>query len=93
MGYCGLDPRRTPLSGLEVHGCWEATTTGPTGSDDAAPGRLIAVGPGRRVPRQFVPVEELVGAAVTGDGAIGAPRGAEKTTPSGPATLFGDPEA
>jgi len=26
LGYCGLDARRRPLTGLEQHGCWESKT-------------------------------------------------------------------
>jgi hypothetical protein len=38
LGYCGLDPRRQPLNGDEVRGCWEAnpqpaSTVTPAGGD------------------------------------------------------------
>jgi hypothetical protein len=25
LGYCGLDPRRAPLAGDEIRGCWESS--------------------------------------------------------------------
>ncbi|HEY7701258.1 MAG TPA: hypothetical protein VIB02_03025 [Candidatus Limnocylindrales bacterium] len=28
LGYCGLDPRRQPLRGDEIRGCWEAWPEG-----------------------------------------------------------------
>jgi hypothetical protein len=56
LGYCGLDPRRQPLQGDEIRGCWEAVPV-----IDAAP---IPAG----VPRtglDFVPVGEVVAAPPT----------------------------
>ena len=49
LGYCGLDRRRSPLTGDEIQACWEPSTTIP-GSDinptigPAAPPPPIAVG-------------------------------------------------
>jgi hypothetical protein len=28
VGWCGLDPRRVPLSGRELRGCWTAADAG-----------------------------------------------------------------
>jgi hypothetical protein len=28
LGYCGLDPRRQPLTGEEIRGCWESRPAG-----------------------------------------------------------------
>jgi len=28
LGYCGLDPRRQPLTGEEIRGCWEGWPAG-----------------------------------------------------------------
>lgn len=89
LGYCGLDRRRTPLTGLELRGCWEAATPGEVGPAVDTDRRLIAVGPGRREGRAFVPLDlpvesELAVAA----GPAGAPAGRDDT----PAlTLFGEP--
>ena len=60
LGYCGLDRRRLPLSGLELRGCWDA---GPARATDAiAPAPVAAEeasewsSPALRL-REFVPVE------------------------------------
>lgn len=59
LGYCGLDRRRLPLSGLELRGCWDA---GPVRSPDTFP-VAPAVLEGAEPPsaalrlRDFVPVE------------------------------------
>ena len=59
LGYCGLDRRRLPLSGLELRGCWEP---GPARSADALPAAATApdsdepASPALRL-RDFVPVE------------------------------------
>jgi hypothetical protein len=61
LGYCGLDPRRVPLSGDEIRGCWEAPSLADVarpavqidrrGEPLAATGRLdfVPVGPAPRV--------------------------------------------
>ncbi|MEW5992511.1 MAG: hypothetical protein AB1736_14370 [Chloroflexota bacterium] len=64
LGYCGLDRRRLPLTGLELRGCWEP---GPVRAVDALPAPPPADGPlevdGPEPPspalrlRDFVPVE------------------------------------
>ncbi|MEX2011959.1 MAG: hypothetical protein WEF51_06970 [Chloroflexota bacterium] len=49
LGYCGLDPRRVPLSGDEIRGCWEAALV-----TDVAQAAAVRVD---RAPRlDFVPV-------------------------------------
>jgi len=40
IGYCGLDPRRSPLVGDEVRGCWTATTSSPIGLFEEVGGRF-----------------------------------------------------
>jgi hypothetical protein len=67
-GYCGLDRKRLPLTGLELRGCWEegaarAHDALPTvvPSDDTAVPALGAPGPAPDAAvlrlRDFVPVE------------------------------------
>jgi hypothetical protein len=58
LGYCGVDRRRLPLSGLELRGCWEA---GPARNADAmtaasVPDAADPPSPALRL-RDFVPVE------------------------------------
>ena len=68
VGYCGLDPRRAPLRGTELRGCWTARPDAvaataepePSGGDiaaiPAAVARLrLAARPG--ILEGFVPVE------------------------------------
>lgn len=85
LGLCGLDPRRTALTGAEMRACWSAAPA----ALDAAGRAPVAVGPGRghgqedlavagtgRRPRTFVPVEpapaaeEPLTAATTTDLAV-----------------------
>ncbi|MBI3744998.1 MAG: hypothetical protein HY264_00430 [Chloroflexi bacterium] len=60
IGYCGLDPRRLPLAGTEMRGCWEpaadhaAESPGPAAPAPAAP--RPTANPSLRL-RDFVPVE------------------------------------
>lgn len=64
MGFCGLDPRREPLAGAEVRGCWQAPieTVAPAASDadPSAPHQLRAPSADPREARhrrlEFVPV-------------------------------------
>lgn len=71
MGFCGLDPRRTPLDGGEIRACWEARPV-VTAPDSAPPFPLalpVAVGrPSASTiePRDFV---EVVSPAADGDAA------------------------
>jgi hypothetical protein len=39
VGYCGLDPRRAPLRGTELRGCWTARADAIPVPDDATPAR------------------------------------------------------
>jgi len=78
VGWCALDPRRRPLTGLEQRGCWQegavATESAPlvvaARQRDRAPvgaeGRADRLAP---VHRDFVPVELL--------GPISSPRAPE----------------
>lgn len=68
VGYCGIDPRREPLSGREHRGCWaERTIPAPVSrppEPPPAPNRLrLAAGRAPRMVEGFVPVE-LVGRGV-----------------------------
>lgn len=64
MGFCGLDPRREPLAGAEIRGCWQAPieTVAPAASDadPSAPHQLRAPSADPREARhrrlEFVPV-------------------------------------
>jgi hypothetical protein len=49
LGYCGLDRRRSPLSGDEIRACWEPASAVPGSVESptiaaAAPPPAIAVG-------------------------------------------------
>jgi hypothetical protein len=63
VGYCGLDPRRAPLTGREHRGCWAERAAQPVaGAPDSNPGpepnRLrLAAGRAPRMVEGFVPVE------------------------------------
>jgi hypothetical protein len=76
LGYCGLDARRRPLTGVEQRGCWEPKTTtgqpvGPHPTVIEEPHRLRGGRPivqayrgdGTSAPRDFVPLESLPGEA------------------------------
>ena len=62
LGFCGLDPRRLPLAGTELRGCWEpatARTVEVPAAEAAAVTSAAArrsVDPSSRL-RDFVPVE------------------------------------
>jgi hypothetical protein len=93
VGYCALDRRRRPLTGLELRGCWEGRATNPAVASPDPGTAQQAVS----IPlRGFVPVEEVATAPV----APGKGRGAPPVRPELPfievlepsASLFGDPE-
>jgi len=72
LGYCGLDPKRLPLTGLELRGCWEP---GPAAAAEAEQTRSVQPAERHRLrggrsaprtadpdgppPRDFVPIESL----------------------------------
>ena len=57
VGFCALDRRRLPLTGLELRGCWAARPS----IGDAAPSGVRALGrPARPPARSFVPIDEVV---------------------------------
>jgi hypothetical protein len=78
LGYCGLDRKRSPLTGEELRGCW---TSRPAEGrpPDSAPWASRVIDPasgGRRSRVDFVPIGE-VDAPVTGiAGGSGASGGA-----------------
>ena len=73
MGWCAQDPKRRPLTGLELRGCWDAR---PAEADAPAPGASlrarhrpqdlpIGEEPGPSAPAiAFVPVELMRPATV-----------------------------
>ena len=84
LGLCGLDPKRSALTGTEMRVCWVAAPPAP----DAGDPRRIAVGPGRRSdrdelpgsasgrpPRTFVPVEPVAAVSEGASPADGARAG------------------
>lgn len=88
LGYCGLDRRRVPLTGLELRGCWEAAASGGAGAPTDTDRPLVAVGPGRQGSRGFVPIDE-VETVVAAEPVVG------RATPRDDAlalTLFGEPD-
>jgi hypothetical protein len=72
LAYCGLDRRRTPISGEELRGCW---TAAPVDAPvvERRDHAEVARTPVRR--REFVPVGESpqVGEALSESAAAGAP--------------------
>jgi hypothetical protein len=73
LGYCGLDRRRVPLSGLELRGCWDAAPVRAVDAIDAVSPPLEGAEP--RSPalrlRDFVPVELVRREAAAGRAAGG----------------------
>jgi hypothetical protein len=71
LGYCGLDPRRQPLTGDEIRGCWEGWPVALLAPEDApltiAPARVPE---DRRRPLEFV---EVSGSAEDPDDAATGP--------------------
>src|SRR5688572_6656424 len=69
LGYCGLDPRRQPLTGDEIRGCWEGWPVGATESSTPPltipPAQAIDE---RRRPLAFVEVDTGVGPTDSGSG-------------------------
>jgi hypothetical protein len=89
---CGLDARRSALTGAEMRACWAA----PDPVEEAVPGRTIvhvathgADGAGRR-PRTFVPVDELTGPPAADPLPVLPPAPAARA--STPWSLWGDQE-
>jgi hypothetical protein len=82
VGWCALDRRRRPLTGLELRGCWaERPTT--RGEADARRGDLVAQAPTPRTlapaTRGFVPVDDVRAA-----GTVVASISGETMTPPAP---------
>jgi hypothetical protein len=50
LGFCGLDPRRQPLDGDSIRGCWEAA------SPASAPAADLSV---RSPGIAFIPLDEV----------------------------------
>jgi hypothetical protein len=90
VGYCSLDRRRRPLTGLEMRGCWEVRpATEPTGAGERARPTPVPA-----VQRGFVPVDEVtivVRAAVEAAPAPVAPIALIEARDA-PTSLFGDAE-
>lgn len=86
LGYCGLDARRRPLTGIEQRGCWEPKTAA---GEPASPRPSLVEEPHRlrggratvqtyrsdHVPalRDFVPVESLKESFETARAELGQP--------------------
>jgi hypothetical protein len=68
IGYCGLDPRRLPLAGDEIRGCWEVAPI-PAEVVGGHPGGATSTG------LDFVPVD-TTGAGPTPDTTARTERGA-----------------
>ena len=105
LALCGRDPKGRVLHGTEVMPCWEAAPS--PSSTAAAPvptaeghlkirsiGRWAPEDAGTRVPRTFVPVEEVGARATTADASQGqAVKNAARTPPDWGWTLFAEVEA
>jgi len=50
VGWCAQDPKRRPLTGLELRGCWEAR-----------PAEADAPAPGARLPARHRPQDTAIG--------------------------------
>jgi hypothetical protein len=59
LGYCGLDPRRQPLTGDEIRGCWEGWPVGLMAPEDAP----LTIAPAREDHRRPLEFVEVSGAA------------------------------
>jgi hypothetical protein len=86
VGYCALDRRRRPLTGLELRGCWEGRPGAVDVSPDASRPAPVPGPPGLR---GFVPIDEVT-MAVT-------PQAEAPVVPflearDAPTSLFGDAE-
>lgn len=98
LGICGLDPRHVALTGAEMRACW--TPPDAILEDREAPARVhvdaMPADAGGRVPRTFVPVDELVPAAPSpfpvAAGATAPAASLDTVTPTG-WSLWGEPEA
>jgi len=92
VGWCALDPKRLPLTGLEQRGCWQERLHGEPagGPTNEPPGSRpyhvpehdgVELMPDARVPvRDFVPVELLRPTAVSSR-LHGTIEGAAETAP------------
>jgi hypothetical protein len=97
FGICGLDPRRTALTGAEMRVCWSApdalaSDATAAAADATTGGRPARRAPradvpddGARTPRTFVPVEDLHRAAQPDQG----PTPARLTSPPAPPVAAG----
>jgi predicted RNA-binding Zn-ribbon protein involved in translation (DUF1610 family) len=86
VGYCALDRRLRPLTGLELRGCWEGRPLAVQAPADAAgPGTLPSATP----LRGFVPLDEV---AVAVPPAAPAPVVSFLEAREAPTSLFGDAE-
>jgi hypothetical protein len=86
VGYCALDRRRMPLSGLELRGCWEDRPVAGEATLETDRPRP-ATGPS--VLRGFIPVDEV---AVPVRAEASAPPLAFVEVREAPTSLFGDAE-
>jgi hypothetical protein len=86
VGYCSLDRRRQPLTGLELRGCWEARLGATDATTDAGASRQPPAPPALR---GFVPLDEL---AVVVTPLLVAPAIPFVEAREAPTSLFGDTE-
>jgi len=86
VGYCSLDRRRQPLTGLELRGCWEAR---PGATDATADSLRARPASAPAALRGFVPLDELT-LVVTPPVEMPAIPFVEAR--EAPTSLFGDPE-
>jgi hypothetical protein len=84
VGFCSLDRRRRPLTGLELRGCWESRPAAP----EVAPNRThIVAGPPPVPARGFVPLDEVVALVIA---EAPAPEALRAEGGDAPTSLFGD---
>jgi hypothetical protein len=86
VGWCALDRRRRPLTGLELRGCWEGRPAAGEARPDV-PREQPMVGPSAR--RGFVPLDEIT---VAIGPPVPAPPIAFVEAREAPTSLFGDAE-
>jgi hypothetical protein len=90
VGYCTLDRRRRPLTGLELRGCWENRPL----AEPKGPGDRARPMPVPSVQRGFVPLEELTIVVRPVAQAVASPAPASPIAfveaREAPTSLFGD---
>ena len=81
LGFCALDARRRPLTGLELRGCW-AERPPVADADAAARPRAVPTEVARRAARAFVPIGDVVARPPAPDATLADPVPRDTPTPA-----------